>query len=356
MTSMDISAKKSRFVVTRLPSFELHRRSVENGRGANGGEYNIALLKGQNSHCNKMENKPLLADNLNNNAKDPACITISNEPTLSTSRALTNGDQGNKTLDQLDVSDKVSCSVSVNSSVPDTPVTQTPGPQNGVTLKVTSSSSCCKSSTYNLPATSTCNENMAADDSHIASPASGCQCHMSDSQIADSSGHRFTRMKSISSESGLIPVTSVSSEPVLDNDTFPFQLTFSSTADAMQTRPTPTSNIPNSLGLHPTLDGAININTTARMPAVTSAVSSSALAFRGRVSHQPLSPLTDKWDSGTTRFERSPDGRYMKQDEEIGRGSFKTVYKGIDCETGVNVAWCELMVSNAMQVMQMRCD
>ena len=38
----------------------------------------------------------------------------------------------------------------------------------------------------------------------------------------------------------------------------------------------------------------------------------------------------------------SPDGRYLKFDEEIGRGSFKTVYRGLDTQTGVSVAWCEL--------------
>ncbi len=40
------------------------------------------------------------------------------------------------------------------------------------------------------------------------------------------------------------------------------------------------------------------------------------------------------------------DGRYLKFDIEIGRGSFKTVYKGLDTETGVQVAWCELQVSS----------
>lgn len=38
----------------------------------------------------------------------------------------------------------------------------------------------------------------------------------------------------------------------------------------------------------------------------------------------------------------SPDGRFLKFDIEIGRGSFKTVYKGLDTETWVEVAWCEL--------------
>lgn len=40
----------------------------------------------------------------------------------------------------------------------------------------------------------------------------------------------------------------------------------------------------------------------------------------------------------------SPDNRFIKYDIEIGRGSFKTVYKGLDTETGVAVAWCELQV------------
>lgn len=42
----------------------------------------------------------------------------------------------------------------------------------------------------------------------------------------------------------------------------------------------------------------------------------------------------------------SPDGRFLKFDIEIGRGSFKTVYKGLDTETTVEVAWCELQVSH----------
>ena len=43
----------------------------------------------------------------------------------------------------------------------------------------------------------------------------------------------------------------------------------------------------------------------------------------------------------------SPEGRFLKFDIEVGRGSFKTVYKGLDTETGVAVAWCELQVSRS---------
>lgn len=43
---------------------------------------------------------------------------------------------------------------------------------------------------------------------------------------------------------------------------------------------------------------------------------------------------------------QSPNGRFLKFDWEIGCGSFKTVYKGLDSETGVHIAWCELQVCN----------
>lgn len=44
-------------------------------------------------------------------------------------------------------------------------------------------------------------------------------------------------------------------------------------------------------------------------------------------------------------IDESPDKRFLKYDTEIGHGSFKTVYKGLDTESGVPVAWCELHVS-----------
>ena len=44
----------------------------------------------------------------------------------------------------------------------------------------------------------------------------------------------------------------------------------------------------------------------------------------------------------------SPDGRFLKFGDEIGRGSFKTVYKGLDTTSGVPVAWCELQVRTVL--------
>ncbi|TRY54859.1 hypothetical protein DNTS_001813 [Danionella cerebrum] len=50
----------------------------------------------------------------------------------------------------------------------------------------------------------------------------------------------------------------------------------------------------------------------------------------------------DNEEVETNAVGTSPDGRFLKFDIEIGRGSFKTVYKGLDTETTVEVAWCEL--------------
>lgn len=41
---------------------------------------------------------------------------------------------------------------------------------------------------------------------------------------------------------------------------------------------------------------------------------------------------------------KSPDQRFIKYAKEIGRGAFKTVYRGLDTEASVAVAWCELQV------------
>lgn len=49
-------------------------------------------------------------------------------------------------------------------------------------------------------------------------------------------------------------------------------------------------------------------------------------------------------EAGMTAVSTSPSGRFLKFDVELGRGSFKTVYKGLDTETWVEVAWCELQV------------
>ncbi|XP_052327230.1 serine/threonine-protein kinase WNK4-like isoform X1 [Oncorhynchus keta] len=72
------------------------------------------------------------------------------------------------------------------------------------------------------------------------------------------------------------------------------------------------------------------------------------------------SPCESKWeqeereDIETKAVATSPDGRYLKFNIEIGRGSFKTVYKGLDTETTVEVAWCELQTRKLTKLERQR--
>ncbi|XP_034991376.2 serine/threonine-protein kinase WNK4 isoform X1 [Zootoca vivipara] len=76
----------------------------------------------------------------------------------------------------------------------------------------------------------------------------------------------------------------------------------------------------------------------------------------------PSQPPTerDHWEqeeneeAETRAVATSPDGRFLKFDIEIGRGSFKTVYKGLDTETTVEVAWCELQTRKLSKMERQR--
>lgn len=74
------------------------------------------------------------------------------------------------------------------------------------------------------------------------------------------------------------------------------------------------------------------------------AAASAALAV-ARESEKAASVASLTAEEDVQARDTSPDGRFLKFEEEIGRGSFKTVYKGLDTATGVAVAWCELQVS-----------
>ncbi|KAL3170995.1 hypothetical protein MRX96_013892 [Rhipicephalus microplus] len=67
----------------------------------------------------------------------------------------------------------------------------------------------------------------------------------------------------------------------------------------------------------------------------------------GAALEKAASAIVVSADEDVQARDTSPDGRFLKFEEEIGRGSFKTVYKGLDTATGVAVAWCELQVSGA---------
>ncbi|KAG1949951.1 serine/threonine-protein kinase WNK2 [Pimephales promelas] len=59
-------------------------------------------------------------------------------------------------------------------------------------------------------------------------------------------------------------------------------------------------------------------------------------------------------DAAMKAVSTSPGGRFLKFDIELGRGSFKTVYKGLDTETWVEVAWCELQDRKLSKVERQR--
>jgi WNK lysine deficient protein kinase len=48
----------------------------------------------------------------------------------------------------------------------------------------------------------------------------------------------------------------------------------------------------------------------------------------------------DNEDKNLNEFvESSPSGRFKRFDEELGRGAYKTVYRGVDHDTGREIAW-----------------
>ncbi|PAV58687.1 hypothetical protein WR25_10069 [Diploscapter pachys] len=65
--------------------------------------------------------------------------------------------------------------------------------------------------------------------------------------------------------------------------------------------------------------------------------------------------VDDDYDAQEKPIDKSPNGQFLKFDEELGRGSFKTVYRGLDTETGVAVAWCELQENKLNKVLKSWC-
>uniref|UniRef100_A0A670YC11 non-specific serine/threonine protein kinase n=1 Tax=Pseudonaja textilis TaxID=8673 RepID=A0A670YC11_PSETE len=78
----------------------------------------------------------------------------------------------------------------------------------------------------------------------------------------------------------------------------------------------------------------------AALPPTSTAGSVTALARDLQEERSKRQEDIEEQETKAVAF--SPDGRFLKFDIEIGRGSFKTVYKGLDTETTVEVAWCEL--------------
>ncbi|XP_074862335.1 serine/threonine-protein kinase WNK1 isoform X10 [Carettochelys insculpta] len=130
---------------------------------------------------------------------------------------------------------------------------------------------------------------------------------------------------------------------------------------AIQTPCTSVTNIPLVLLQQPSLSLSPEEQTIQEPPAVEDTIQ---LLPKGEAEETNSLPLTSTAGSTVTASRElqegknrqqedieeletkavgfSLDGRFLKFDIEIGRGSFKTVYKGLDTETTVEVAWCEL--------------
>ena len=117
-------------------------------------------------------------------------------------------------------------------------------------------------------------------------------------------------------------------------------------------------SIPNSTSSREEVNGSsVEINNLAgRFDAVNfqKSIFPNSLCKTGEIVLEPpkLEELTETEDNDEEKTEMevkaiatSPDGRFLKFDDEVGRGTFKTVWKGLDTDTGVAVAWCELQVS-----------
>lgn len=54
-------------------------------------------------------------------------------------------------------------------------------------------------------------------------------------------------------------------------------------------------------------------------------------------------------DSAEDFVEKDPSGRYVRYNEFLGKGAFKTVYKGFDEDDGTEVAWCQVDIDDVLQ-------
>ncbi|XP_053338855.1 serine/threonine-protein kinase WNK3 isoform X2 [Clarias gariepinus] len=96
-----------------------------------------------------------------------------------------------------------------------------------------------------------------------------------------------------------------------------------------------------SAGTHVTVDGRHGLDLGKGVPSVP------RLKGKERESEQ-------EEEAEMKAVATSPGGRFLKFDIELGRGAFKTVYKGLDTETWVEVAWCELQDGKLTKAEQQR--
>ncbi|MBN3325355.1 WNK2 kinase, partial [Atractosteus spatula] len=115
-------------------------------------------------------------------------------------------------------------------------------------------------------------------------------------------------------------------------------------------------------------EGSSTESQGARKDSATESASADEEREKGEAGHKRVAPAPcedargpGKAASDETEEEAemkavstSPGGRFLKFDIELGRGSFKTVYKGLDTDTWVEVAWCELQDRKLSKVERQR--
>eukprot|EP00096_Caligus_rogercresseyi_P016222 TRINITY_DN87_c0_g2_i7.p1 TRINITY_DN87_c0_g2~~TRINITY_DN87_c0_g2_i7.p1 ORF type:complete len:1758 (-),score=704.72 TRINITY_DN87_c0_g2_i7:2270-7543(-) len=80
---------------------------------------------------------------------------------------------------------------------------------------------------------------------------------------------------------------------------------------------------------------------TSTTTSVATTTTASTTTVPPKTAPAAAAPPSNDEEEEPQAVDQSPEGRFLKYMEEIGRGSFKTVYRGLDTITGVSVAWCE---------------
>lgn len=92
------------------------------------------------------------------------------------------------------------------------------------------------------------------------------------------------------------------------------------------------------------------ISGDATVPETSVSLQPSSTSIASTTSSAASITKERKSDEDDDPVAMSPCGRFFKYDKEVGRGSFKTVYRGLDTLTGVPVAWCELLVCKSENI------
>ena len=64
---------------------------------------------------------------------------------------------------------------------------------------------------------------------------------------------------------------------------------------------------------------------------------------------RPSSSAEGAGDAQDDIIERSPDGRYVRFNTQLGHGAFKEVFKGYDEEEGNEIAWCQVVMDRVSE-------